>query len=137
MVKRLRDMLGAFWQKAKPVLGELFKLYYFKAYLPQIDKPGIYVFMGDSYVYVGSSVTSVKRRLQKHLSDLRRNTHHNTPLQERWDSGEGFICVMIEALPEGCPLSLVEQRENFWIALYGERAVNIPNSTHRNILKCA
>jgi hypothetical protein len=131
MVKRVRDMLGAVWQKAKPVLGGLFKVYYFGFYLPQIDVPGIYVFYGDSYVYVGSSVSSVKRRLGKHLSDLRRDTHHNTPLQERWDQGEGFICVMVEALPEDCPLSLVEQRENFWIALYGVRAVNIPNSTHR------
>jgi GIY-YIG catalytic domain len=104
----------------------------YQAYLKLIDAPGVYVLWGDRGTrYVGSSLTSIRRRYYKHLSDLRRNTHHNTPLQEVWDSGERFSCILAEYLSYNCSLPFIVMREKYVIETYYNVATNIPNSTHR------
>jgi hypothetical protein len=52
-------------------------------------------------------------------------------MQEAYNSGEGFAGILLEPLPVGCPLWLVEELERHWIAVYGDAVLNIPNSTHR------
>lgn len=76
-------------------------------------------------------MASVRRRWREHASGLRRNVHHNTPMQEAYNRGERFTGLLLERLPAGCPLRLVEERERHWIAVYGDSELNIQNSTHR------
>jgi hypothetical protein len=73
----------------------------------------------------------VRRRWREHESGLRRNVHHNTPLLDTYNRGERFTGFLLEPLLGGCPLSVVEEREEYWIAVYGNSVLNIPNSTHR------
>jgi Uri superfamily endonuclease len=104
----------------------------YDVYFKPSNAPGIYGLFGNrGTIYIGSSMTSVHQRLQKHASELRRNTHHNTPLQNAVNSGEQFSSIMLEHLPCNASARFVEQREQYWIECVGSRAVNIPNSVYR------
>jgi hypothetical protein len=47
------------------------------------------------------------------------------------NSGEGFAGILLEPLLSGCPLSFVEECEEYWIAVYSDGVLNVPNSTRR------
>lgn len=129
---RIHERLSHFWQKCRPIITAVAGALYTQYYLPYCDQPGIYLLSGDrGSRYVGSATRSVRRRWYEHVSTLRRSVHHNTPMQEAWDSGEGFTGLLLEPLPVDCPLWLVEERERHWIAVYGDSVLNIANSTHR------
>ena|SRR6266542_3841835 len=107
-------------------------MYTYEMYLKSIDLPGIYVVSGDRGTkYIGSSRTSVLKRWRKHLSDLRRNAHHNTPLQESYNNGEEFKVYMHEYHAHDVPLSHLDRREEYCLNGFAHVAVNVPNSVHR------
>jgi GIY-YIG catalytic domain len=100
--------------------------------LTKINEPGIYVIVGNrGTLYIGSSLPPIKQRYAKHTSDLRRNIHHNPLLQNAYNDGEAFLVVPIQLLARDTPDALVDQQEQSWIDMFGDRAVNMPNSTHR------
>jgi hypothetical protein len=128
----IRERLSVIWQKCRPIVVALASGFYTEIYLPMCERPGIYLLTGTrGSRYVGSSVVSMRRRWREHESALRRNVHHNTPFQDAYNSGEGFVGVLLEPLPADCPMWFVEERERFWIAAYGDSVLNIPNSAHR------
>lgn len=67
-------------------------------------------------IYVGQCV-NFKSRKSTHLSELRNNKHRNKYLQNSWNKyGEtGFF---FEVLERDVPVSIVNQREKFWINHY-------------------
>jgi hypothetical protein len=65
------------------------------------------------------------RRWRKHVSDLRRNAHHNTPLQNAVDSGEYFVIILLEYVPRDSSPWFFDERERHWMEWAGEAAVNV------------
>ena len=96
------------------------------AYVASLNVPGIYLAVGDRGTrYVGQTRTTVMKRWRKHVSDLRRNAHHNTPLQNAVNSGEGFFIIPLEYIPRDSPSWFFDQRERHWMKWAGEAAVNV------------
>ncbi len=75
--------------------------------------------------YVGQTRATILQRWRKHISDLRRNVHHNTPLQEVYNRGERFVIIPLEAVPRDSPPWFFDQREQYWIDWAGVAAVNV------------
>jgi hypothetical protein len=97
-------------------------------YVASLNVPGICLAVGNRGTrYVGQTRTTVMKRWRKHVSDLRRNTHHNTPLQYAVNSGEGFCILLLEHIPSDRPSWFFDQRERHWMRWAGEAAVNISN----------
>ena len=139
LIKQLHPIVQRLWHGIKLVLVKSLSIVaavadalYTHYCLSQFDPPGIYLLAGHrGSIYVGSATWSVRRRWREHWSALRRNAHHNTPMQDAWNSGERFVGLLLEPLLIECPLRLVEERERHWIAVYGDEVLNILNSTHR------
>lgn len=73
---------------------------------------GIYGIVGASRTYVGSS-TNLRKRHTNHVSQLRRNVHHNVHLQNAWNKyGEdAFEFVVLEE----CAVECLTEREQHWM----------------------
>jgi hypothetical protein len=133
LIKQLQPIARRLWSgiktalvKSLPIIAAVAEMWYLNSRSEYLDRPGIYLLFGNrGSRYVGSATRAVRRRWREHASRLRRNTHHNTPMQVAWDSGERFTGLLLEPLPAGCPLSFVKQRERHWIAMYGDALVNI------------
>jgi hypothetical protein len=65
------------------------------------------------------------QRWRKHISDLRRNAHHNTPLQSAVNSGECFVVLPLEYLPRDSAQGLFDRCERHWMKWAGVAAVNV------------
>lgn len=52
-----------------------------------LDKPGVYFIVNiiNGKKYIGSSTMKIKHRIQHHFSELKRNNHKNTHLQNAWN----------------------------------------------------
>lgn len=79
--------------------------------------------------YVGSAAV-LSRRWKYHKNRLRRNEHHSSYFQNAWNlyGEDAFEWVVLENLDEQCKsltkeetLSVIEERENFWVENYRER----------------
>ncbi len=75
--------------------------------------------------YVGQTRTTILRRWREHIGSLRRNVHHNTPLQEAYNQGERFVIIPLEAITRDSPRQFFDQREQYWINWAGATAVNL------------
>ncbi|HEU5103479.1 MAG TPA: GIY-YIG nuclease family protein [Roseiflexaceae bacterium] len=75
--------------------------------------------------YVGQTRTTMMKRWRKHISDLRRNAHHNTPLQNAVNSGEGFFIIPLEYIPRDSGQGLFDERERHWMKWAGSAIVNV------------
>lgn len=76
-------------------------------------KSGIYIILNiyNFKRYVGSS-KDVYHRLHKHRSQLKRNIHSNSYLQNVWNKdNESLVCYMIEK----CEVENLIEREHYWI----------------------
>ncbi|MNC06426.1 Phage regulatory protein Rha [compost metagenome] len=84
----------------------------------------------DGRKYIGSS-KDIKKRLSRHVNDLENNTHHNSRLQEAWNT-YGQNCFRFSVLEE-CEPEELEVREYDWIAVENatdeEYGYNIYNRT--------
>jgi hypothetical protein len=95
-------------------------------YVASLNVPGIYLAVGDRGTrYVGQTRATVMKRWRKHISDLRRNAHHNTPLQNAVNRGEGFFVTLLEYVPRDSPPWFFDARERHWMKWAGEAAVNV------------
>lgn len=81
-------------------------------------KPGIYSIchLASRSLYVGSASKTIRIRWNQHKSELRRNKHGNTHLQNAWnkygeDAFEFFVI-------ENCPLDILVKREQYWFDEY-------------------
>jgi group I intron endonuclease len=103
------------------------------------SEPGVYMIrlLLDKRAYVGSSV-NVRKRVQNHVSALRRGKHHSDHLQRAWDKyGEDyfeFFAVGYYPRPE-----LLEQ-EQYWLDTYtcafnASRDASRPSHTPESIAK--
>ena len=64
--------------------------------------------------YIGAS-ENVEKRWSRHKSDLRKNNHHNPPLQKSWDKyGENNFELKIL---EKCPKEELLLREQYYVKL--------------------
>lgn len=80
---------------------------------PVLDQQvGIYGIVGASRIYIGSS-TNLRKRYVNHVSQLRRNVHHNSHLQNAWNKyGEdAFEFVVLEE----CAIEQLIEREQHWL----------------------
>lgn len=76
--------------------------------------PGIYSIrhQPSGKVYVGSAI-SLRKRLNTHLSDLRKNKHHSNRLQNAWNKyGSEMFCVEVLLLVDD-KKQLIEQEQHF------------------------
>ncbi len=81
------------------------------------NKSGIYMIKNtkNGKVYIGQS-QNIQRRINAHISCLRRGAHYNKHLQRAWDMyGES---VFEFSTLELCDLSVIDDREMFYIGLY-------------------
>jgi len=76
--------------------------------------------------YVGSAVV-LSRRWKYHKNRLRRNQHHSSYFQNAWNhhGEDAFEWVVLENLDDKCEhlsesdtLSLIAERENYWVEHY-------------------
>lgn len=67
-------------------------------------------------VYVGSTRT-LRKRLCRHVDDLRHGKHHSPHLQRAWDKhGESaFSIAVLEVFPEDLTDAFQIEREQFWL----------------------
>lgn len=90
---------------------------------------GIYTILNtvNLRIYVGSSV-NISSRLEKHLSNLRHNKHHNSWLQQEWNHfGESaFRCDVLEEVEAIADIPGIEAE---WIKRFAHRAYNVQHAT--------
>ncbi len=67
-------------------------------------------------IYVGSS-KNIKNRKSAHWSDLKRNKHPNSKLQNAWNK-YGTTALIFEVI-EWCPVNQLLEREAFWLKTIG------------------
>lgn len=78
-------------------------------------KSGIYkITINDYYIYIGQSM-DVKSRWSAHLSELKRNRHRNTKLQNVFN--KYFDTIKFEVV-EYCDVNMLDEREIYWIDYY-------------------
>jgi group I intron endonuclease len=79
------------------------------------DNSGIYLIKNiiNEYKYVGSAV-NIRKRRNRHLSDLRKNKHHSKYLQRAWNKygEENFIFEVIEEVIDKSSLT---EREQYYL----------------------
>jgi group I intron endonuclease len=75
---------------------------------------GIYNTVTDKY-YIGQSV-NIKKRWNKHVSSLSRNSHYNIKLQRSWNNygSSAFILLILEV----CKSEVLTSREQHYIDLH-------------------
>lgn len=78
------------------------------------NEPGVYAirFILDKRTYIGSSKT-VRKRIQNHMSSLRKGTHHSPHLQRAFDKyGADYFEVFALGYYEE---SVIRDKEQFWL----------------------
>lgn len=75
---------------------------------------GVYALLNTATgkLYVGSSVC-LRRRYNRHLRDLRQNSHRNSHLQRAWQQDATSFAIGVLEL---CEPDSVREREAYWIA---------------------
>lgn len=75
---------------------------------------GIYAILNNNngHIYIGQSV-NIENRFRGHQSDLSRNIHHNSHLQNSWNyyGGDNFSFLILER----CDRQYLDMSEIFWI----------------------
>lgn len=105
-------------------------------YVASLNQSGIYLAIGSRGTrYVGQTRTTIMQRWRTHISALRRNTHHNTPLQEVYNHGERFVIIPLEFVSRNSPPTLLDQREQYWIDRAGLAVVNVISCLRHSELK--
>jgi group I intron endonuclease len=98
---------------------------------PELNKSGIYKIQSQikpSRLYVGSSYCMRIRR-NKHFLDFKKNIHHSPKLQRHYNKygGEDLVFSIIEL----CDISILEERENYYIKLYHPYFNCNPNANNK------
>lgn len=72
--------------------------------------------------YIGQTIRDFECRKREHICDLNRNGHYNQHLQNAWNKygEENFKFTLIEM----CDISLLDNRETYWIKHYNSMDVN-------------
>ena len=100
-------------------------------------EPGVYAirFLLDKRTYIGSS-KNVRKRIQNHLSSLRKGKHHSVHLQRAYDKyGEGYFEVFAFGYYE---VDSIRSEEQFWLdnatcSFNGSRLANRPSHTPETV----
>src|SRR5262249_24801096 len=125
MMRHLSAIISSVARRVAAIAGRAFQ-FIGAAYVASLNAPGIYLAVGSRGTrYVGQTRTTMMKRWRKHVSDLRRNVYHNTPLQDAVNSGEYFVVLPLEYLPRDSAPSFIDERERHWIAWAGSPAVNV------------
>lgn len=70
----------------------------------------IYTNLLNNKIYIGQTTTSLKRRHQKHLSQLNDNTYFHRAIKKY-----GINNFKLEVLEDNIDLSILDEREKYWI----------------------
>lgn len=93
-------------------------------------KTGIYTITCkiNNKIYVGSTITSFKKRWYRHLMDLRSDKHRNLHLQNSFNlyGEENFIFEILEQ----CDKSLCRDVERYWITMLNTKNKKIGYNIH-------
>lgn len=87
-----------------------------------MDQFGVYALVfhtqNGELLYIGSTIDSFRRRLERHRSNFRKGTSHSARLQQLWDIHKSFEFRILEICQDKAS---VRERENFHIqnASYG------------------
>jgi len=124
-MRQISTLIGNVARRVAAVAGRILRGFC-NAYVASLNQPGIYVAIGNQGTrYVGQTRTTILRRWREHIGGLRRNVHHNTPLQEVYNQGERFFVIALEAVSRDSPPWFFDQREQHWINWAGIAAVNV------------
>lgn len=104
---------------------------YFIGDINQILKIGVYkiYFLGRNELYIGSSTEGIGHRFRRHISDLRKNKHCNTYLQNLFNKYSDDIRFEMVEIVENKEQCIV--KEQYWIDYYDSynKGINaIPNA---------
>jgi hypothetical protein len=116
-------------RKESKLKKEVFKI-------PQNTNAGIYMLYNatNHRAYIGQT-SNFHNRATMHKQNLLSNTHHNKKLQNDFNSGHGFIFVILEEVLDSDNCDELKLREKQYIFAFLDRYIKLYNHETSNQVK--